>query len=61
MTVKWEDWQATRARKRELLRRYGVDAPSRRSTAFGSSELRLRAAFGGARVPAFTTGKEKTA
>jgi len=38
-----------------------VDAPSRRSTAFGSSELRLRAAFGGARVPAFATGKEKTA
>ena len=47
----WDEWKAARAAKREALRRLGLDAPSRRSES--TSDRRLRAAFGGERVPAF--------
>ena len=48
----WEEWQAGRAAKREALRRLGLDAPSRRSAS--TADRRLRAAFGGKRVPSFS-------
>ncbi len=48
--ISWAEWQADRAAKRELLRKLGLDAPSRRS--FGQDN-RLRAAFGGERAPVF--------
>ena len=47
----WEEWKASRAAKREALRRLGLDAPSRRSES--TSDRRLRKAFGGERAPVF--------
>ena len=51
IVVEWEEWKASRAMKREALRRAGLDTPSRRKAAVGTSDLRLRRAFGGSRVP----------
>ena len=45
----WEEWKASRAAKRENLRRLGLDAPSRRSES--TSDRRLRAVFNGKRAP----------
>lgn len=53
MSIKWEDWLSSLERKRAILKKYGVDAPSRRKTSFNTSERFMRMAFGGARVPAF--------
>ena len=53
IVVSWEAWQASRAKKRELLKRAGLDAPSRRETSYSTSDKRLRRAFGGARAPSF--------
>lgn len=50
----WEEWKASRAAKRETLARLGLAAPSRRQTAIGSQEKRLRARFKGKRAPTFT-------
>ena len=47
----WDEGKATRAAKREALRRLGLDAPSRRRES--TSDRRLRAAFGGERAPTF--------
>ena len=47
----WEDWKASRAKKREALRKYGLESPSRRSVSFASSERIMRQAFGGRRIP----------
>ena len=47
--ISWEEWKASRAAKRENLRRLGLDAPSRRSES--TSDRRLRAAFNGKRAP----------
>ena len=51
IVISWEEWKASRAAKRENLRRLGLDAPSRRASAIGSQEKRLQQAFGGRRVP----------
>ena len=51
IVIEWGDWRASREMKREALRRAGLDAPSRRKTSVGTSDLRLRRAFGGGRVP----------
>jgi len=51
IVIGWDEWLASRAAKRENLRRLGLDAPSRRTTDYGTSGRRLRAAFGGLRVP----------
>ena len=53
MRMAWGDWLASRAAKREALRRHGLDAPSRRNTSWSTSERRMRNAFGGARIPQF--------
>ena len=45
----WDEWKAARVTKREVLRRLGLDAPSRRTES--TSDRRLRAAFGGERAP----------
>ena len=50
----WEEWKASRAAKRETLARLGLAASSRRQTAIGSQEKRLRARFKGKRAPTFT-------
>jgi len=52
VVLSWDEWQASRAAKRANLARLGLDAPSRRKTAIGSQEQRLRKAFDGRRVPA---------
>lgn len=59
IVIEWEDWRASRAMKREVLRRAGLDAPSRRKNAVGTADLRLRRAFGGARVPGWAVPKER--
>ncbi len=51
IVIEWEEWRASRAMKREVLRRAGLDALSRRKKSVGTSDLRLRRAFGGSRVP----------
>lgn len=51
IVLTWDEWQASRAAKRTNLTRLGLDAPSRRKTAIGSQEQRLRKAFDGKRVP----------
>ena len=45
----WDEWKAARVAKREILRRLGLDAPSRRTES--TSDRRLRGAFGGERAP----------
>lgn len=53
--IGWNEWKASRAGKRAVLERLGLDAPSLRSRS--SSDRRLRAAFGGLRAPtSFTDG-----
>lgn len=47
----WEEWLASREAKRETLRRFGCDAPSRRETSFNTSERHMRETFGGGRIP----------
>jgi len=54
----WDEWRASREAKRENLRRLGIDAPSRRSTDYGTAGHRLRAAFGGERVPRLCDGQK---
>lgn len=49
----WREWQESRETKRAALRKHGVDAPSRRSVSFNSSERFMRQAFGGERIPGF--------
>ncbi|MGI6099279.1 MAG: hypothetical protein GX174_06255 [Lentisphaerae bacterium] len=50
--ITWEEWKAGRAARRETLRKYGLDSPSRRSSS--SSDKRLRKAFDGKRAPDFS-------
>ena len=58
MTISWEEWLASRAKKRENLKRRGLDAPSRRKTSYDTSERFMRASFGGGRIPEWAGGKE---
>ena len=53
IVLTWEEWMASRAAKREALKKLGLDAPSRRLSAIGGADRRLRAAFGGERAPTF--------
>ena len=53
VVIEWEEWRASREIKREALRRAGLDVPSRRKKSVGTSDLRLRRAFGGGRVPSW--------
>jgi len=52
IVLTWDEWQTSRAAKRANLMRLGLDVPSRRKTAIGSQEQRLRKVFDGRRVPA---------
>ena len=49
----WEEWKAGREAKRATLRKLGLDGPSLRSVS--SSDKHLRKAFGGKRVPNFSS------
>ena len=53
IVLTWEEWQSSRAAKRETLAKLGLSAPSRRTSALGSQEKRLRKAFGEKRAPVF--------
>ena len=57
IVLTWEEWKASRAAKRELLAKLGLGAPSRRKSAIGSQEKRLRKAFDGRRIPDFLCAK----
>lgn len=52
IVLSWEEWKASRAAKRAALAAHGLDKPSRRKSAIGSQEARLRKAFEGKRAPA---------
>ena len=54
IVLTWEEWKASRAARRELLAKLDLGAPSRRKSAIGSQEKRLRKAFDGRRAPDFT-------
>ena len=51
IVISWEEWKASRQAKRDVLRKFGLDAPSRRKTSHTTGDRRLRAAFGGERGP----------
>ena len=51
IVISWSEWLASRETKRENLRRLSLSEPSRRTTDYGTSGLRLRRAFSGSRVP----------
>lgn len=51
IVLSWEEWKASRAAKRAALAVHGLDKPSRRTTAIGSQEKRLRKAFDDKRAP----------
>lgn len=53
IVLTWAEWQSSRAAKRETLAKLGLSAPSRRTSALGSQEKRLRKAFGEKRAPVF--------
>ena len=55
IVLTWEEWQASRAAKRENLRAFGLDRPSRRKSGVGKNDLRLRQAFAGWRAPDFSS------
>ena len=57
IVLTWEEWQSSRAAKRETLAKLGLSAPSRRVSAFGSQEKRLRKAFGEKRAPVFISAR----
>lgn len=59
IVLTWEEWQSSRAVKRETLAKLGLFAPSRRTSAsaFGSQEKRLRKAFGEKRAPVFGSAR----
>ena len=51
MSMTWEEWKSSRAVKRATMRKYGLDAPSRRSVSFNTAERIMLKAFGGHRIP----------
>ena len=51
----WEEWRKSRPAKRETLRKYGCEAPSRRSASLNTSERFMKKHFGGGRIPALPT------
>ena len=53
MSMTWEDWKSSRSAKRAAMRKYGLDAPSRRSVSFNTAERVMLKAFGGRRIPAW--------
>ena len=53
IVLTWEEWQSSRAAKSETLAKLGLSAPSRRTSALGSQEKRLRKVFGEKRAPVF--------
>lgn len=55
----WQEWLDSREAKREVLRKYGVDAPSRRTTSFNTSERFMVKAFGGKRIPDWALEDER--
>lgn len=59
LVLGWEEWRASRPAKREMLRRVGLDSPSRRKTVVGTGDIRLRRMFNGARVPDFQSSSIK--
>ena len=49
--VTWEEVLASIPVKRALMKKYGLDAPSRRTVSYNTSERHMREAFGGGRIP----------
>lgn len=51
IVTSWDDWKASREAKRAILRKLGLDVPTRRTKDVGKKDQRLRAAFNGQRAP----------
>ncbi|MCR5751710.1 MAG: hypothetical protein K6G91_07100 [Kiritimatiellae bacterium] len=58
--LSWEDWLASREARRAVLKKCGLDAPSRRKSSYNTSERFMRASFGGRRVPVWADGTERS-
>ena len=41
-----------------LMKKYGLDAPSRRTVSYNTSERHMREAFGGGRIPKWAERQE---
>ena len=50
IVITWDEWKASRAKKRAVLASYGLDTPSRRSS---GHDHQLRSRFNGERAPQF--------
>lgn len=53
MIQTWEEMLQWQSRMRQILKEKGLDAPSRRSVSYNTSERYMRSAFGGRRIPAW--------
>ena len=58
MTITWEEFLASIPIKRAILKKHGLDRPSRRKVSYNTSERFMRKAFGGERVPQWALHKE---
>ena len=58
MTITWEDFLASIPVKRAILKKHGLDTPSRRKVSYNTSERFMRKAFGGERVPQWVLDNE---
>ena len=58
MTITWEDFLASIPVKRAILKKHGLDKPSRRKVSYNTSERFMRKAFGGERVPQWVLDNE---
>ena len=58
MTITWEEFLASIPIKRAILKKHGLDKPSRRKVSYNTSERFMRKAFGGERVPKWVLDKE---
>ena len=59
MTQTWDEMLARRERMRQLLKKHGLDAPSRKSVSYNWAERHMRRAFGGRRIPAWAEESPK--
>ena len=59
MYMTWDELLASIPEKRAILKKYGLDAPSRRKVSFNTSERFMREAFGGGRIPQWAKRQEK--
>lgn len=60
MRITWNELLISIPKKRAVLKKYGLDAPSRRQVSFNTSERFMRQAFGGGRIPKWAKIQEQS-